>query len=83
MGGGARPRRRTGLAMRPFGAAVVNVGVDGMWPSALLREPLPWAEAVRAEDSGSRGARGWHVLMSEVAMTKSGQVVGCGLRRAL
>ncbi len=56
MGGGARSRRRTDLAMWPLGATVVNVGVDERWPSALLGEPLPWAEAVGAADAGGQRA---------------------------
>ncbi len=56
MGGGARSRRRTDLAMRPYGAAVVIVGVDETWPRAQLGEPLPWAVAGSVAAAGCRGA---------------------------
>ncbi len=44
-GGGARSRRRTDLAMRPLGAAVVRAGVGLQWPFALLGGPAPRAAA--------------------------------------
>ncbi len=78
MGGGAHSRRRTGLAMRPYGAAVVCVGVDEVWPFAQLREPLPRAEAVTATDSGALGAIGCHTMLNKVAMTFSGLDDGGG-----
>ncbi len=73
MGGGARSRRRTDLAMRPYGAAVVIVGVDERWPRALLGEPLPWAVAVSVAAAGCRGAMCEHELvMNGVTMAYSG-----------
>ncbi len=56
--GGARLRRRTGLAMRPSGAAVVRIGVGRRWPRALLGGPSPWADAGRSFVMGTWKGRG-------------------------
>ncbi len=56
--GGARLRRRTDLAMRPLGAAVVRAGVGRRWPHTLLDGPLPWADAGLLDPAATRKGRG-------------------------